>query len=61
METLTIPQKLKALVDGVIHNPIVQREIKQTFRKSKIFWIFGVYLFLLAGAAFYIFGVTMTL
>jgi hypothetical protein len=60
MQTQTIPQKLKALVDGMIKNPIVQREIKQTFRKPKIFWIFAVYLFLLAGAAFYIFGIAMT-
>ncbi|MBQ9604347.1 MAG: ABC transporter permease subunit [Firmicutes bacterium] len=61
MQTQTIPQKLKTCLESMLNNPIVHREIKQTFRKPKIFWIFAVYLFLLAGAAFYIFGIAMTM
>ena len=41
---------------GLINNPIVKREIKQTFRKAKIFWMLAVYLFALAGTSFMILG-----
>gem|GEM_PF-4026839 len=41
---------------GLMNNPIVKREIKQTFRKAKIFWMLAVYLFALAGTSFMILG-----
>lgn len=48
--------KIKNKILNMTSNPIVIREIKQTFRKPRIFWIFMVYLFALSAIAFYIFG-----
>lgn len=48
--------KIKRMLNAVTDNPIIKREIKQTFRKPRIFWILAVYLFALAGAAFIVFG-----
>ena len=44
--------KIKTLFD----NPIVKREIKQTFRKPKIFWIMAAYLFALAAVSATVLG-----
>ncbi|MBQ9519384.1 MAG: ABC transporter permease subunit [Firmicutes bacterium] len=44
--------KIKNKILGYANNPIVKREIKQTFRKAKIFWILAVYLFALSGISF---------
>lgn len=48
-------------IKELMNNPIVKREIKQTFRKSRIFWIMMIYLLALSGVSFYIFGVVSSL
>lgn len=54
--------KIKNKIMQMINNPIVKREIKQTFRKAKIFWILAAYLFALSGISFLVLGnVSMTM
>ncbi|MBR6400367.1 MAG: hypothetical protein IKS17_03980 [Firmicutes bacterium] len=43
-------------IKTLLNNPIVKREIKQTFRKAKIFWIMAAYLFALAGVSSVVLG-----
>ncbi len=50
--------KIKAVFDSVSNNPIIKREINQTFRKVRIFWVLAIYLFMLAASASYAFGVS---
>ena len=49
---MKITNKLREL----LANPIVKREIKQTFRKAKIFWIMAAYLFALSAVSLTVMG-----